>query len=327
MAFTYRKINARWQPEAELYLPQFDPSISFCLGDCVDVSGGTIAVGAPVQVGAFSPGASSVWMFDYDEPLQQWAFAQTLRASDWSLAQGGDQFGTSLDLHGDRLLVGAERGGLNGPLSGTAYIFERNGGTWAEVERLIPSDPNPYPAQSGTPSTFGSAVALDAESNRVLVGAENAWSDTYQDFRGKAYFYDLNQGTVVCAGFPNLTGVPTRLTVTGNRTVNNANVSLTVYDAPAGYMGLFLVGPGGPATPFGAGGSLCVGQPFSRLTGIQTIGPEGSTMHQVDFTAEPAASLIQPGATLTFQFAHRDLFFLNGTQTINASQAVEVLFE
>jgi len=75
------------------------------------------------------------------------------------------------------------------------------------------------------------------------------------------------------------------------------------------------------------GASLCVGQPFTRLTGVINIGPEGSAMHQVDFSQPAIANMFFPGAALTFQFVHRDLFFLNDQATINASDAIGVLFE
>ena len=329
MAFVYRKGALGWQREADLYLPQYAPQIDMTFGHRVEVSGGTIAVSAPVPIGAWAPGPSSVWIFEYDSQLQSWVQVQWMRASDWGLVPEGDRFGVSLVLRGDRMIVGAERGGYNGPLSGTAYVFERDNGVWSEVERLLPSDPNPYPGSSSNPSVFGSAVALDDQNGRILVGAIHAHAPGYQGFPfpGKAYFFDVNQGTVVCNGFSNATNAPTRLTVTGSRVVGDANLSLSVYDGPPGLVGIFLVGPGGPPRPFGVGGSLCIGQPVSLLTGIRTIGPDGSAMHQVDFTAPPASNLLFPGATLTFQFAHRDQVVGTGLPTINASDAVEVVFQ
>ena len=144
-------------------------------------------------------------------------------------------------------------------------------------------------------------------------------------FPGAAYFFDLNQGGVVCDAGLNSSTDGARLTVTGNREVGQANLSLAVYDAPPGFAGIFLMGPGGTPQPFGANGSLCVGKPFARMTGIRTIGPEGSVMYQVDFTTQPASTLLYPGAKATFQFAHRDTD--SGQPTINTSQAVEVVFE
>jgi hypothetical protein len=245
---------------------------------------------------------------------------QKLRASDWNLASG-DRFGDNLCLRGDRLLVGAERGGYNGPLSGTAYIFERENGVWSEVERLVPSDPNPYPGAVGNPSAFASSVALDGANGRILIGAKHAYLPAYQEeFPGKAYFFDVNQGSVVCAG------APTRLTLTGSRVVGDANLALSVYEGPPGMLGIFLVGPGGPPVPFGLG-DLCVGQGFDRLPGVFTIGATGSVMHQVDFSAPPAASLLLAGTTLTFQFAHRDQILDGTVPIINASDAVEVVLQ
>ena len=229
------------------------------------------------------------------------------------------------------MVVGAPRGGYSGPFSGTAYLFERSNGLWSEVERLVASPP-----AEGSQSFqleqagLGTGIALDSKNGRILVGAPDAWNyfpsgDTARP--GKAYFYDLNQGTVVCEGFPNETLAPALLTATGSRGVNDGNMSLSAYDAPPGAMGLFLVGPGGSPVPFGLGGSLCVGQPFSRLTGVRTVGSLGTAMHKIDFSEAPASNLISPGTALTFQFAYRDIFFLTGQTTFNASDAVRVVFE
>ena len=327
IVFVYRRSGAGWNKEADVSLSQLNPDTTMQFGSSVDVSNGTIALGAPVGVNPWSPGPTSVWMYDYDPVLQQWQQSQGMRASDWSLASPRDLFGSSLSLRRDRLLVGAPYGAVNGPLEGSAYLFERINGVWVEVEQFAASDPNGAWTPNG--AQLGRSVALDALNNRVLVGAPDVWIPTSQIwYPGKAYFYDLNQGAVVCGPFPNAVGNGTRLTVTGTRTALDANVALSVYNAPPDRMGIFLAGPGGTQTPFGtAGASLCVGQPFSRLSDVQQIGPGGSAMLQLDFTTGPAANLISPGSRLTFQFVHRATDFLFGTQTINASEAVEVLFE
>ncbi|MBL4844016.1 MAG: hypothetical protein JKY65_00700, partial [Planctomycetes bacterium] len=260
MAFVYRRTASGWVREGDLSAPQFNPQIQMQLGYSVSISGNTVAVGAPVGVDPFSGGGpTSVFMFDYDPVLQQWQQSQMLRASDSNLASPRDLFGHSVFLSGDRLVVGAPYGAFNGLRAGTAYIFERDAGVWSEVERMVASDPNDALHPSG--AQLGKSVSLDSENNRILIGAPHAWIEEEQRCAGKAYFYDLNQGTVACGGFTNSLAQETRLTVTGNRTAANANVALSVYDAPPGKFGIFVAGPGGTQTPFGsAGASLCVGQ-------------------------------------------------------------------
>ena len=52
-----------------------------------------------------------------------------------------DSFGYSVSVSGDYAVIGAYGDDDNGFLSGSAYIFERDGaGNWSEVEKLTASD-------------------------------------------------------------------------------------------------------------------------------------------------------------------------------------------
>ncbi|MFT5818995.1 MAG: hypothetical protein ACI8ZM_000217 [Crocinitomix sp.] len=80
-----------------------------------------------------------------------------------------DLFGGSVAIWGDYLIAGSHMhdygaGGVGTGYSwnaGTAYIFERTGDTWTEVEKLLPSIRNPY-------DRFGYAVDID--SSIIVVG-------------------------------------------------------------------------------------------------------------------------------------------------------------
>lgn len=80
-----------------------------------------------------------------------------------------DLFGGSIAIWGDYLIAGSHMhdygaGGVGTGYSwnaGTAYVFERTGDTWTEVEKLLPSIRNPY-------DRFGYAVDID--SSIIVVG-------------------------------------------------------------------------------------------------------------------------------------------------------------
>ncbi len=83
----------------------------------------------------------------------------------------GDKFGFSLDLDGDRLVVGAYHEDSGDPAdlandsvtnAGAAYVFERSMGAWGQVAYLKHPDPNNF-------DEFGFSVALDGDL--VVVGA------------------------------------------------------------------------------------------------------------------------------------------------------------
>ena len=103
-----------------------------------------------------------------------WAEQQRLVASDWAEA---DQFGSSVALSGDTVLVGAWADDDYGSSSGSAYVFVRTGDVWTEQAQMLASD-----GENG--DRFGYAVALDGDT--AVVGAE--WDD---DWTGSAYVFRL----------------------------------------------------------------------------------------------------------------------------------------
>lgn len=99
-----------------------------------------------------------------------WVFEAYLKASN---SGGLDEFGYSVDVDGDVIVVGArhEQGsgaGVNAPAddlldkSGAAYVFARSGGVWSQQAYLKPAVP-------GLQDLFGFAVGVSGEL--VIVGA------------------------------------------------------------------------------------------------------------------------------------------------------------
>jgi len=137
-------------------------------GFTVSVSGSTMVVGAPFEdSGGFNSGAAYVFV----RTGMNWTQQAYLKASN---AGPGDQFGTSVSISGDTLVVGANREdsgatGVNGDGandsivdSGAAYVFVRNGTNWTQQAYLKASNP-------GTNDQFGFSVAVSGDT--VVVGA------------------------------------------------------------------------------------------------------------------------------------------------------------
>lgn len=74
-------------------------------------------------------------------------------------ASAYDNFGTSLAVDGDTLVVGAHRDGSN---TGSAYVYIRDGAGWDEQAKLTASDVKPY-------DYFGFAVDIDGDT--AVIGA------------------------------------------------------------------------------------------------------------------------------------------------------------
>jgi len=95
-----------------------------------------------------------------------------------------DEFGVSVGLDGDRALIGAYGDADNGILSGSAYIFEKQGGVWVQTAKLTAGD-------GAASNYFGCSVGLDGD--RALIGA---YGDDDNGFlSGSAYVFE-KQGAV-----------------------------------------------------------------------------------------------------------------------------------
>ena len=106
-----------------------------------------------------------------------WTEAGRLTASD---ADSDDNFGFSVALDGDRLLVGAPSRDATAEDDGAVYAFARSDGDWSERERLTA----PTPAAG---DHFGTAVALDGDD--AVVGAPGRDGDRRDQGAAFAFAY------------------------------------------------------------------------------------------------------------------------------------------
>lgn len=93
-------------------------------------------------------------------------------------AAGGDQFGKSVSLSGERALIGAFRDNEGLSDNGSAYVFMRTGDTWTQDAKLIADD-----AAAG--DLFGHSVSLSGD--RALIGAID--DDDGGNASGSAYVF------------------------------------------------------------------------------------------------------------------------------------------
>ena len=137
-------------------------------GCSVAVSGDTAVVGAPHHAVGSNASQGAAYIFVYSGGV--WTQQAELGASD------GDDFGCSVAVSGDTVVVGASASDAD---QGAAYVFVRSGDTWSQQAELSPSD-------GGAFELFGSSVAIDG--NTTLVGApqEAVGSDASQ---GAAYVF------------------------------------------------------------------------------------------------------------------------------------------
>ncbi|HEX6972867.1 MAG TPA: Ig-like domain-containing protein, partial [Vicinamibacterales bacterium] len=92
-------------------------------------------------------------------------------------------FGWAVDVSGDTIVVGAPGDNFAGTYSGAAYVFVRNGTTWTQRAKLVPSV-----TRAG--DEFGTSVAIDQDT---IVAGANYHDDGAPD--GGAAFVFVRNGT------------------------------------------------------------------------------------------------------------------------------------
>jgi hypothetical protein len=98
----------------------------------------------------------------------------------------GDNFGLSVSVSDDTVVVGARYDDDHGTSSGAAYVFDRNQGgadNWGLVKKLTASD-------GAAEDYFGEAVAVAGDL--LVVGA--SYDDDNGENSGSAYLFSRNQG-------------------------------------------------------------------------------------------------------------------------------------
>jgi fibronectin type 3 domain-containing protein len=160
-----------WSQEAQVYNAGAAANQGF--GAAVAITGDRVLIGAPGET-SFRGSAT----FMVRDANGAWVSEGKKLASN---GLASDQFGYAVALEGDRAIVGAPFTDSIVSNSGTAYIFQRTGGTWNERAAFKSGDPGNF-------DSFGSSVAISG--NRVVVGAPA--DDNLVPNAGAAYVFTLN---------------------------------------------------------------------------------------------------------------------------------------
>ena len=151
-------------------LTAFDAAAGDEFGISVAINSNTVVVGANKhdQSGTVtSSGAAYV----FTKPGNAWATGTETAMLTASDGASGDEFGISVAVSGDTVLVGSHKDDDKGGESGSAYVFTKPAAGWdttTETAKIIDQD-------GAEDDQFGSSVAVDG--NTVLMGARGDGSN------------------------------------------------------------------------------------------------------------------------------------------------------
>ena len=166
-----------WTQQAEL----FPSNAGGAFGRNVAIDGSVAVVGAPGVAVGTNYGQGAAYIFVNNGGV--WTQQAELFAADGAT---GDEFGWSVAINGNTVVVGASGRTVNGAgAQGAAYVFVNNGGSWSQQAELTEAD-------GAAGDEFGTSVSGDA--NNVVVGAPyKAVNSNYA--QGVTYFFAQNAGT------------------------------------------------------------------------------------------------------------------------------------
>ena len=251
-AHVFRRQGDVWVKEQRLVAGDGQPIDLF--GSAVAVDGDTAVVGAPRDDIGMKSFQGSAYVFRWDGST--WIEEQKLVASD-----GGhfDEFGKSLDMSGDVVVVGATSSSVVSLNQGLAYVYRWNGATWVEEQELTGSD--------GDGNGFAFSVAVSGDL--AVVG--DALADIgASENQGAAYAFDLLGGAWTWLGraLAGTGGFPV-LSAFGDLSPGSA-VSFALTQARPDAAAYLVLGLSDLSAPFKGG--VLVPAPDVVLAGLATDG-------------------------------------------------------
>ena len=153
-AYVFVRVDGKWSQQARL--ARDVPSAFAEFGYSVAISGDTLVVGAPGE-DAGGTAAGAVYVFVRQGTT--WSQQAMLTPSD---PADDKNFGASVAIDGETLVVGGLQDSDQGPNAGAAYVFVRNGTSWSQQTKLTADNFSPG-------NLFGFSVAIS--SGTVAVGS------------------------------------------------------------------------------------------------------------------------------------------------------------
>ena len=171
--YVFTRADAAWS--AGDMIAADDGAASDRFGLSIGLGADTIAIGAPSADVAANADQGAVYV--YARSADSWELQQKVSGTD---SAAFDEFGASVALDGDTMLVGAHYANVDfNQNQGAAYVFERTDTSWSETSKLLGDD-------SSFTDEFGFSVALRGDT--AIVGALFA-NPNGNENQGEAYAY------------------------------------------------------------------------------------------------------------------------------------------
>lgn len=174
----YQLTEGQWKIFQEVLPSDISELGNFGMSVAIDGTTAAITAIGDHQSALFS---GAVYIYEYDYLQESWIQTAKLKASDVGI---GKRYGQSVDIRGDRVVVGSYNADGAVTKSGAGYVYQRADGTWQQAQKLFTSggESNDY---------FGHHVKI-LNDEYIAVGAYNATGA--EERAGAVYIFKLVEG-------------------------------------------------------------------------------------------------------------------------------------
>ncbi len=174
-AYVFQLAEGHWRPGQKLLAPIIGSFDLF--GASVAIDGAVAIIGAPLTDSESANNTGAAYIFS-DPGDGHWVETARLTIAD---GLEGDQFGTSVAIDGDTVVVGTHWVDTGAPGAGAAYVFRRIDGVWTRVATLAAPDPVDL-------DLFGISVAISGDT--IIVGASQGPPVLDRAQPGRAFIFE-----------------------------------------------------------------------------------------------------------------------------------------
>ncbi len=190
-------------------------------GSAVAISGGTIAVGAPLESVGGTTDAGAVYVFS--EPAAGWANVGPPAVLTASSPTQAAELGFSVAIVGNTIVSGAASATVN--MAGSVYVFTTASGTWSTgTQTAILTD--------GASDDLGASVAISPDRGTIAAGAPGSDAVDVYTRPGNAWVSTASPGATLTASNTNGTegignGIGDAVSMTDTTVVAGADTQST----------------------------------------------------------------------------------------------------
>lgn len=173
VVYVFKRTDTEWNEIAKL-TPE-DGAEGDNFGNAVSISGAYTVVGSR---GDDDCGDKSGSVYVFEKSLDVWSQLVKLTADDGA---AGDSFGTSVSNENNYIVVGAHKDNDNGYLSGSAYVFKRDGTQWKKEAKLTSTEGSNYDYYGQSVSISGGSILIGAMASQYhRTGLAYVYRQTYE---------------------------------------------------------------------------------------------------------------------------------------------------